>query len=594
MDNKIVDLRDSRFVLYEQLGVEGLCQAGRFQNVSREACEMILTAAEKLATDEFAPINNLGDKIGCVLEDGKVRVPEQFRSPFKKYCEAGWISMSEDYNVGGQNIPLSLSYACNELFFAANHSLAGYMGLTHTAAKVIEVFGTDAQKQRFMVPFYQGKYAGTMCLTEAEAGSDLSAIKTRAIRNPDGSYSIVGQKIFITGGEQDLTENIINIVLARMEGAPQGTRGLSCFIVPKIKVNKDGTLGENNDANCVEIEHKMGMKASSTCVLNFGDNGKCYGELLGPENKGITVAFTMMNEQRVLVGMQGLAQASTAFLHALDYARQRRQGAEFGKENSRQVPIIRHPDVRRSLLRMKAYTEGMRALILYTVYCMDRVSVSGEDDRKEWQDTLEVLTPICKAYCSDKGFDVCVWAVQVHGGYGYCRESKVEQFVRDCKATSLYEGTNGIQASDLFGRKVMRGGSAFDTLLLKMNETVQEAAKISELSRYAEEVDKAVSALRDITERLVAQTSQNPYLAYSWATPYLEICGDIVLGWMFIWQAKIAYDSFAQDGPDTAFYARKINTAKFYIASLLPAVYGKIEAVKKNDESLSHMDEFFS
>lgn len=347
--------------------------------------------------------------------------------------------------------------------------------------------------------------------------------------------------------------------------------------------------------NCAGLEHKMGMKGSATCVLNFGDNSKCQGELLGPENKGIVVSFHMMNEQRVLVGMQGLAQASTAYLHALKYAKERRQGAEFGKENSGQVPIIRHPDVRRNLLWMKAYTEGMRALVLYTVFCMDKVSVSNKDEKRKWQDILEVLIPVCKAYCTDKGFEVCTRSIQVHGGYGYCHENMVEQFARDCKVTSLYEGTNGIQALDLFGRKIrMREGDALRTVTSKMNEAVQEASKIGELSRYAEEVSKSISVLQYLTEHLIAQTSQSPYLAYSWATPFLEIFGDIVLGWMFIWQAKIAHDSLVKHKTDATFYTSKINTAEFYIGSILPIVHGKIEAIKRNDKSLLHMGEFFS
>jgi alkylation response protein AidB-like acyl-CoA dehydrogenase len=596
--SKLVDLKDIRFVLYEQLKIEeNLCQFERFRANSEESFEMILKEAQKVAENDFAPINGIGDQIGCIYRDGEVAVPEQFHAPFQKYCQGGWISMSEDYSVGGQHIPLSISLACNAFFFAANHSLAGYMGLTHTAAKVIEVYGTNEQKEQFMKPLYQGKFAGTMCLTEPQAGSDVGTIQTRAVRRTDGSYSIVGQKIFITGGQHDLTENIIHIVLARIEGDPEGTKGLSCFVVPKIRIAGDGVLGEDNDVSCVGIEHKMGMKSSATCTLYFGDNGRCRGELLGHEKKGIVVTFHMMNEQRVLVGMQGLAQASTAYLHTLEYAKERHQGTELGKENSGQVPIIRHPDVKRNLLWMKSHTEGMRALIQYTAYCIDRLSVaSSEQEIEKWQDLVGVLIPVCKAYCTDKGFEVCARSIQAHGGYGYCHSYMVEQFARDCKVASIYEGTNGIQAIDLFRRKIrIRGGGALRTVISQINEIVQEASRIGELSDYAQEVHLAISAFQEISDHLVGQTSpEEAYLADSWATPYLEILGDIILGWMFIWQAKVAYENMPNRRADELFYSVKVKTAKFYIHSILPVVHGKIEAIRKNEKSLVGMaDEVF-
>ena len=428
MGNQLTDLRDTRFVLYEQLNADELCQAERFLNHSKETFEMIITAAEKLAVNEFAPVNSAGDKIGCQWQDGKVTVPEPFQAPFKKFCEGGWMNMQEDESVGGQNVPFCLHYACNAMFFAANHSLAGYMGLTHSAAKVIEIFGTEEQKNKYMIPLYEGRYAGVMDLTESQAGSDVGAVRTRAVRNPDGTYSITGAKIFITGGEQNLTENIIHILLARIEGDPEGTKGLSCFVLPKIRIAADGTPGESNDIHCSGIEHKMGMKGSATAVLNFGDNGHCIAELLGPERKGIQVMFHMMNEQRILVGMQGMAQAGTAYLHALNFAKERKQGAAFGTRSAEQTAIIGHPDVKRNLLWMKAYTEGMRALIFYTMYCMDWETVTlNKDEKQKWHDLVEILTPVCKAYCSDKGFETCVKAIQIHGGYGYCHEYKVEQ-----------------------------------------------------------------------------------------------------------------------------------------------------------------------
>jgi len=592
MGNKLTDLRDTRFILYEQLNVEELCEAPRFQDHSKETFEMIITAAEKLAVNEFEPVNSAGDKIGCSWQDGKVSVPEPYREPFKKFCEGGWMNMQEHESVGGQNVPFCLHYACNAMFFAANHSLAGYMGLTHSAAKVIELYGTEEQKRKYMMPLYEGRYAGVMDLTEAQAGSDVGAVRTRAVKNPDGTYSITGGKIFITGGEQNLTENIIHILLARIEGDPEGTKGLSCFVLPKIRVAADGAPGEFNDINCSGIEHKMGMKGSATAVLNFGDNGNCIAELLGPERKGIQVMFHMMNEQRILVGMQGMAQAGTAYLHAVDFAKERKQGAAFGRAGTEQTAIIAHPDVKRNLLWMKAYTEGMRALIFYTMYCMDWETVTlNKDEKQKWHDLVEILTPICKAYCSDKGFETCVKSIQVHGGYGYCHEYKVEQCARDSKITSIYEGTNAIQALDLFGRKIrMKKGVAFTALLNGMKATVGQAQGITDLSPYATEIEKGITALEYLTSELLTATAEDDsFLAHSWASPYLEIVGDVVLGWMLIWQAVIAAKKIENSNGDGNYYTAKILTAKFYASSLLPAVYGKILAIRKNDRSLLQM-----
>ncbi len=592
MGNRLTDMRDTRFILYEQINVEDLCEANRFQDHSRETFEMILTAAEKLAVNDFAPVNGIGDRIGCQWQDNRVTVPEPFRAPFQKFCEGGWMSLPENYDVGGQHVPLSIHYACSTMFFAANHSLTGYTGLTHSAAKVIELYGTEEQRRKYMIPLYAGRYAGVMDLTEAQAGSDVGAIRTRAVKNSDGTYSITGGKIFITGGEQNLTENIIHILLARVEGDPEGTRGLSCFVLPKIRIAADGTPGEFNDITCSGIEHKMGMKGSATAVLNFGDNGNCLAELLGPERKGIQVMFHMMNEQRILVGMQGMAQAGTAYLHALHFATERKQGAAFGAAGVEQTAIISHPDVRRNLLWMKAYTEGMRALILYTMHCMDWENVTlNQDEKLRWHNLVEILTPICKAYCSDRGFETCVKAIQVHGGYGYCHEYKVEQCARDSKITSIYEGTNAIQALDLFGRKIrMSKGAAYTTLLENMKTAIREAKMIADLSSYAAEFEKSITAMEYLTtELLSASDKDDSFLAYSWASLYLEIMGDIVIGWMFIWQAAIASGKTGGGNGDEPFYAAKILTAKFYINSLLPVIYGKILAIRQNDRSFLQM-----
>jgi len=614
MGNKLCDMKDVRFILYEQLKVEELCGFEHYSDHSRETFEMTVNAAEKLAVNDFAPANNLGDKQGCTWDNGKVRVPDGYHKPYEKFCAGGFLCAQESYDVGGQNLPHVVDYVCKQLFFSANQCLAGYYGLTHSAAKVIEIFGTEQQKKKYMLPLYEGRYGGTMCLTEAQAGSDVGAVRTKAQKNADGTYTITGGKIFITGGETDMTENIIHIVLARIEGDPEGTKGLSCFIVPKMRVTDDGSLGEDNDVTCPGIEHKMGQKGSATCVLAFGDNGNCIGELLGGEQNGIVTMFNMMNEQRLLVGLQGLAQGSTAYLHALNFARERKQGLGLGKKGQGQDPIIVHADVRKNLLWMKSYTEGIRALILYAIYCMDRLHTLKDDsETAKWNDILEVLTPICKAYGSDKGFEVCIKAIQVLGGYGYCSEYGVEQFARDAKITSIYEGTNGIQSLDLIGRKInMKKGAAYQAVLSEVNQTIQMAKGIDQLADYAKDMTIYLTMLEDTTKQIKTQSASGEVaLTQSWAGAYLEIWGDIMVGWMFLWQAGLACqeletifekaavknekarEAIIASDYKAAFYEGKIITAKYYLGTILPMVTGKFESIMKNDKAFIKMKESY-
>jgi alkylation response protein AidB-like acyl-CoA dehydrogenase len=589
MGIKVIGTEDTRFILFDQLGVEKLFSYDRFSGHSRETVEMILEAAEKLAVNEFAPTNKLGDKDGCTWKDNFVKVPESFHKPFSKYVEGGWLALPEAEDVGGQHAPYTLHFACDEFFYSGNMSLQIYLGNTHSAARVIKAYGTPEQKEKYMVPLYACRFAGTMTLTEPQAGSDLGNIRTKATPRDGNIYSISGQKIFITAGEHDLADNIVHILLGRVEGDPEGTKGLSCFIVPNVKVNKDGSLGERNDVVCTGIEHKMGLKASSTCSLTFGENGQCEGELLGPKGMGISVMFHMLNEQRVLVGLEGLAQASRAYLYALDYAKERRQGRGFASKSFEQVPIIEHPDIKRHLLWMKSYVEGMRSLILYTMFCIDMEMVCEDRAEKQaWQDMVDILTPICKACSTDKSFEVCTTAMQILGGYGYCQDHEVEQFTRDVKITSIYEGTNGIQALDLFGRKLkMRGGGVYQTFLAKVKETIAEASKKEGLTQYAEEVSKAVFTLEEITATLLKKSvSEDAYLATSWATQYLEIFGDVVFGWQHLWRAKVAQEKIEAAAPESGFYESTVKTAKYYIGSVLPTIYGKVEAMSMDDRTL--------
>ncbi|MBU2487872.1 MAG: acyl-CoA dehydrogenase, partial [Proteobacteria bacterium] len=450
MAQVISDRRDLDFVLYEQLDVEGLTKHEKYADFNRKTFDLMLNEARNFAVKEILPTVREVDENGVRFEGGKVIVPESYHRPYKLFCEGEWIAMAEVPEVGGMGFPATIAQAALEYIIGASFSFAAYGLAGHGTAKMIEIFGTEKQKELYLKKLYSGEWGGTMVLTEPEAGSDVGNLSTSAVPNGDGTYNITGNKIFITNGDQDLTPNIIHPVLARIEGAPKGTKGISLFIVPKIWVNEDGSPGELNDVVCTGIEEKMGLHGSATCSLTFGGAGKCRGVLLGDMNKGMRVMFYMMNEARLAVGAIGQVNASTAYLYALEYARKRIQGrdlADFLNPEAAPVPIIRHPDVRRMLLWMKAHTEGMRSLVLYGANCFDKEHLAVDEKEKDfYKGMTELLTPIIKSYCSDKGFDACVLAMQIYGGYGYTQEYPVEQLARDSKINSIYEGTNGIQA----------------------------------------------------------------------------------------------------------------------------------------------------
>jgi len=469
---------------------------------------------------------------------------------------------------------------------------------------MVEKHGTEAQQALYLEKLYTGQWAGTMCLTEPGAGSDLGVLKTKAVRNPDGTFRIEGTKQFITAGDHDMAQNIIHPVLARIEGDPEGSKGISIFLVPKIRVNPDGSLGEPNDVACTGIEHKMGIKGSATCTLYFGENGGCVGELLGEERQGLPIMFIMMNEERLMVGIQAQGIASSAYLHAVKFARERVQGAPISGGKT-PIPIIGHPDVRRMLLWMKAYVEGMRALLYYTGYCIDKERSTSGDEQKRWTGLMELLTPICKAYVSDMAYDVCEQAIQVHGGYGFCSEYPVEQFARDCKIASIYEGTNGIQAMDLLGRKILRTkGETVKWLFEEIMPMIERNREHPVLGPYVPQVEKGCKLVQEAIQHIGALMGKGEMEAgFLEATPFLEIFGDVVLGWLFLWQAEVAHGkleeickeagaqspedrkALAQRNPDAAFLEGKIATAKFYLGRLLPAVAGKVEALKMKETS---------
>ncbi|MCX5908084.1 MAG: acyl-CoA dehydrogenase [Deltaproteobacteria bacterium] len=609
-----ISLRDMRFVLYEQLGIERLCQFEKFKDFSRETFDMVLEEGAKLAAEVIAPLNSLSDKKGCIYDQGKVKVPEEFREAFKKYCEGGWIAASVDASAGGQGLPESIGMATAEMFVGACCSFTTYPGLTRGAANLIQSFGTPEQKKLFLEKMYSGQWTGTMCLTEPQAGSFVGDVKTLAVKEGD-HYSLKGTKIFITAGEHDLTENIIHAVLARTENAPPGIKGLSLFIVPKVRVRPDGSLGEPNDVNCGGIEHKMGIKGSATATLNFGDDGKCQGVLLGQEGQGIQVMFQMMNEARLGVGLQGFSLGNMAYLYALRYAKERIQGVEIEKmkdPEAPRVPILKHPDVRRMLLTMKAYVEGLRALLYRMAYYADLAEVTTDLKEKEFcENMIELLTPIGKAYSTDMAFRITEWAIQIYGGYGYCGEYPVEQFCRDVKITSIYEGTNGIQAMDLVGRKLsMKKGALVMGWLKEINDFIEKHKAHPVFGSAVTTLEQAKNSLVGVSLHFakVAAGGDRLYPMLH-ASPYLEIFGEVELAYLLLDQGIIAQEKLqalyqkagattkeaqarvVEEQAEGAFYSGKVYSAEFFVGNILPKVQSTAQVILSGNRSALNIPE---
>ena len=617
MTNLLVNARDQHFLLFEQFGVEKLFETEMFKDFSKDDVLMMMNEAEKMALNVILPTYEVGDKEGCTFKDGKVTVPKCYHDAFKKYCEAGWLAQTEPIDVGGQGIPVVMATANLEYCYAANFAFLMYPGLTHGAATLIQHHGTEEQKNKYMLKMYEGRWGGTMCLTEPGAGSDVGALKTSAKRLPDGKFLITGSKCFISCGDHDLTPNIVHPVLARIEGDPPGTPGISIFIVPKYRVNEDGSLGEFNDVNTGNIEHKMGIRGSATCTLNFGDEGKCVGELLGKEREGMRIMFLMMNEARMEVGMQALGHSTAALEHAIAYAKDRIQSTpvwEMKNPDAKAVPIIQHPDVRRDLLWMKAFTEGIRALNYFTAYCLD-MSRAYPEEKAKWGGLVELLTPICKAYSSDMAMQITSKAIDVYGGYGYCQEYPVEQYMRDCKIACLYEGTNGIQSLDLVGRKLGQNkGMNVMNMIGEIGATIAKAKQVTELQKYAAYLEEANNAVIDLTMTFAALGKSSSFLIPILnASPYLEIFGDLLIGHFLLQGAAIAQEklnaiytekgadtkgtqrALVHDNADVAFYQGKIAAAKFFAVEVLFLVKSKCAAIKVADKVPIEMaDESFA
>ncbi len=608
MGNLLVNTRDQQFVMFEQFGMDKIFASEAYGGYSKDDILMIMGEAEKWAVNVIFPTLKEGEE-GAHLKDGKVTVPKCFREPWKKYTEGGWINPMDSPDVGGQGLPHSAGWATLETMAAANYAFGMYGGLTHGAANMINTYGTEEQKNKYMMKMFAGEWAGTMCLTEPGAGSDVGALKTTAKRLPDGKFLITGTKCFISAGDHDLTPNIIHPVLARIEGDPAGTKGISIFIVPKIRVNDDGSLGEPNDVNCGGVEHKMGIKGNATCTLNFGEDGKCLGELLGEERSGLKVMFQMMNEARLGIGMQGLCLSSASYQHAVAYAKERIQGTpvwEMKNPAAKAVAIINHPDIRKKLMWMKSLVEGMRSLCYFVANCMDMSKISQtEEEKANWEGYIELLTPIVKAYCSDKGFLVCSMAMDIYGGYGFCSEYPVEQFVRDEKIACIYEGTNGIQALDLVGRKLgQRKGANVMNMAGLMGKGIAKYKNNPELGKVAATVEEASNALIGLTMFFAGAGKSGDFLAPIYnASKFLEIFGDVVVGYFLMDAAGIAQEKLnamyeekgltsigkqkglQREDQEAAFYAGRVASAKFFANDSLTTVKARCEAIQAGDKS---------
>ena len=600
MAQQLSDRRDFQFVLFEQLKIDELTQSELYGDLNKKTFDMVLAEARSLAVKEILPTAVISDREGCAFQNGTVTLPEAIHRVYDLIREGDWIALSDDLEAGGQGMPLTLWSAAMELFHGANTAVASYPMLGHGAGKLIEVFGTAKQKELFLEKIYSGEWGGTMALTEPSAGSDVGALATRAVKNGDGSYHIAGNKIFISAAEQDLTENIIHPVLARVEGAPAGSEGISLFIVPKIWVHEDGTLGEPNDVVCTGLEEKIGLHGGPTCSLTFGGKGQCRGWLLGEENKGLKAMFHMMNEERLSVAIQALGMASAANMYALNYARERKQGrylTRMADSSAPQVAIVQHPDIRRILLWMKAQIEGLRSLNYYTSLCIDKVKVARDDEEKQrLEERIAMLTPICKAYTTERACEICLQAIQVYGGYGVCKDYPVEQLFRDVKISTIYEGTTGIQSMDLLGRKIgMKKGRVFMDLMADIGRTASKAKAFSGLEDLGENVEGALAKFGNAAMHLgTAAASKKVLAAFAHATPFMDIAGDIMVAWMLLWRAVTAQPKLEkiigdaddekkkakiEKNKDAAFYSGQIMTARYFINSLLPVSLGRMDAV---------------
>ena len=579
--------KDIQFVLQDVLKIAEQSIPG-YDELDRDFTAAILEEAGKLASEVLAPLNPIGDQEGCTLENGVVRTPTGFKDAYNKMKEGGWIGLDCDPEYGGQGMPYVMNSAVGEMFVSSNMAFNMYQGLSHGAISAITIHGTDQQKATFLPNMIEGSWSGTMNLTEPQCGTDLGLIRTKAEPQDDGSYKISGQKIWTSAGEHDLTDNIIHLVLAKIPGSPDGVKGISLFIVPKFLVSEDGSLGARNDLSCGGLEKKMGIHGNATCVMNYDG---ATGYLIGEMHKGMRAMFTMMNEARLGVGLQGYALGVVAYQNALGFAQDRLQGrAVTGTvaPDKPADPIIVHPDVRRNLLDQKSFIEGARALVLWGATLIDQGHRSKDKDA---EDMISLLIPVIKGFLTDKGFDTTVLAQQTLGGSGFTREWGMEQFVRDARITMIYEGTNGIQSLDLVGRKLGQGGGK---TIMAFFEMVKSFIKENEAHEglkagYLDPLKAASKDLQTATMYFMQQGMKDPNNALSGSYDFMHLFGQVILGFMWARMAKASYDALESGASDTEFYETKLATGRFYMARSLPITATHLVRIQSGAEPVMEL-----
>ncbi len=574
-------VKDALFTLRHIGMIEDLSKTDRYGHADPESVAAVVEEQGRFMQEVFAPSNVIGDRTGLTWTPEGVEVPAEFKEAYAKFVEAGWQGLNAEVEYGGAGFPEAVAAIAQEFETAANGALTMAPGLTAGAIECLQVWGTEEQKEVYLRRLVTGEWTGTMNLTEPQAGSDVGLCTTKAVPQGDGTYEITGTKIFISFGEHDMAENIIHLVLARLPEAPAGTKGISLFLVPKFLVREDGTPGERNDVRCVSIEHKMGIHASPTCVMSYGDDGGAIGYLVGEEHQGMRAMFTMMNSARIAVGIQGVALGDAAYQKALAYAQERRQGKEIGGGSKEAALIIRHPDVRRMLLFMRSHVEAMRALVVYNAAAIDLSRALEGDEAEHWNEIAELLTPVTKAWCTDVGMEVTSTAVQVFGGMGYVEETGVAQHFRDMRIAPIYEGTNGIQAMDLVGRKLgLRMGGVVAEHLQRIRDLDGDlAAAGDDFAAIRTNLAAAVDALSEATDWVIANGLTDPREALAGATPYLEMFGLVTGGWLSARLALAAKDELDAGSSDTTYLSAKVTTARFFAEHHLPKVAGLIGAV---------------